>query len=159
MDDHVEMGTRSLPANNRPQTVSFWLNIAAAPPATGRQVCVSLTAGTSGASRLKLGFKESKLSAWRSGMPGDLATATAVSPTPGWHHFAYTFDGTTHRMFLDGAQQAMSTATPETGAVLRARLGANFDNTERFAGQIDEVRIYKRALNAGEIAALNAGFE
>jgi hypothetical protein len=65
----------------------------------------------------------------------------------------------THRVYLDGAQAATSTAAPETGAVLRARIGSNFDNSERFTGQIDEVRVYSRALMATEISALNAGFE
>jgi hypothetical protein len=156
-DSYVELGTRGLPANNRPQSVSVWFSFGAAPPAMGRLVLVSLTAGPGGPSRLKLGFKEGQVGAWRSGTPGDLAIA--MPPSPGWHHLAYTFDGTTHRLFLDGVQRGMSTAAADTGAVLRARLGANFDSTERFVGQIDDVRVYGRALTAEEVAALNAGFE
>ncbi len=157
VDDFVELGARNLPANNRAQSVSFWLRFDAVPPAVGRFVCLSLTAGTMGSSRLKLGFKEGQIGAWRSGTPGDLAVA--APPAPGWHHLVYTFDGTTHRLFLDGTQRATSTAAADTGAVFRARLGSNFDNSERFTGLVDEVRVYGRALTAEEVAALNAGFE
>jgi hypothetical protein len=157
VDDYVELSIRNLPANNRAQTVSLWVNHAAAPPATGRAVFVSLTAGTSGSSRLKVGFSLGKVGAWKSGTPGDLALANP--PAPGWHHYAYSYDGTTHRVFIDGTMAAMSTVAPDTGAVLRGRLGTNYDSSERFAGQIDEVRIYNRALTPAEIGGLAGGYE
>ena len=42
-NDFVALGTRNLPANNRPQTVAFWFNVAAMP--ANPQICVSLTDG------------------------------------------------------------------------------------------------------------------
>ena len=53
----------------------------------------------------------------------------------------------------------MSTTAPDTGAVANARLGAGYDNAENFSGQIDEVRVYNRALTADEVTALAAGRE
>ena len=159
VNDFVELGVRNLPAHNGAKSAAFWVNFAQAPAATARSVFVSLSGGNMGATRLKFGFKDARLSAWRTGMPIDLATAPTAGPAPGWHHYAYTFDGTIHRLYLDGARLAMSTAAPTTGAVTRARLGANIDNTERFAGQIDEVRIYNRALTDAEISELSSGFE
>ena len=50
-------------------------------------------------------------------------------------------------------------AYPHTGAVMSARLGTQQSGTERFTGDLDEVRIYNRALSAGEVSALNAGME
>jgi hypothetical protein len=159
VDDFTEFDTRNLPANNRPQTVAFWVNFTEVPAVEVRSIFFSLTAGAMGSSRLKLGFKEGKLSAWRSGTPIDLATATAAPPPPGWHHYAYTFDGTTNRLYLDGMEQATSATPPDTGPVLRARLASNYDNADRFTGQIDDVRIYGRALSPAEILALYNGFE
>ena len=39
------------------------------------------------------------------------------------------------------------------------RLGGNFDGSEQFTGQLDEVRIYDRALSAAEITQLAGGNE
>ena len=79
---------------------------------------------------------------------------------PAWHHVVYTYDGTsTHRLYLDGTQAAMSTAAPDTGPLTSARLGTQSAGTERFQGEIDEVRIYNRVLMPAEVAALRAGME
>jgi hypothetical protein len=153
-NDFVSLGTNNLPANNRPQTVAYWFNVAATP--AGAQICVSLTDGQDGGSRLKLGFRGGRVAAWEGGAD-DLAAGTAVEP--GWHHYAYTYDGTTHRLFLDGALAGMSNGPADTGAVANARLGAGFDNAENFSGQIDEVRIYNRALALDEITGLRDGRE
>jgi hypothetical protein len=152
--DAVVLGVRNLPANNRPQTVTFWLNYPSV--ASGNaQVCVALTDGNSGGSRLKVGWKEQKLAAFK-------ASGTIVSAAPpaaGWHHIAYTYDGTTHRLFVDGTQRDTSTTAADKGAVSTARLGANYDQSEPYKGLLDEVRIYDRPLSVAEIAALNAGQE
>jgi hypothetical protein len=152
--DAVMLGSLNLPANNRPQTVAFWLNYASVPGANA-QVCVALTDGNNGGSRLKLGFKEQKLAAIKSSGP----LVSATPPAAGWHHFAYTFDGSMHRLFIDGAQKAMSATAPDKGAVTNTRLGANYDQSEPFSGVLDDVRIYNRPLSPAEVMALHAGQE
>jgi hypothetical protein len=153
-NDFVELGTRSMPANNQRQSVAFWVNIAAMP--TNNRVCFSLTSGEGGGSRLKIGFKDNRVTAWKGG-DDDLVSAPAVGP--GWHHYVYTYDGTTHRLFLDGVQRGTSTTAPDTGAVGNARIAAIFNNAENFQGQIDEVRVYNRPITAAEVAALRDGFQ
>ena len=153
-NDFVELGTRNMPPNNQRQSVTFWVNIAAMP--TNNRVCFSLTSGRDGGSRLKIGFKDDRVTAWKGG-DDDLVSAPAVAP--GWHHYAYTYDGTTHRLFLDGVQRGTSTTAPDTGAVGNARIGAIFNNAENFQGQIDEVRVYNRPITAAEVAALQDGFQ
>lgn len=161
VDDHVVLGTRMLPANNQPQSVAFWVRYASNPP-TGSgasQLFVSLTDNVLvGGSRLKLGFSGGALTAWAFG-GRDLVAAPLPLPPPGWHHFAYTFDGTTHRLYIDGALRNSSTAAPDTGAVAHARLGNLFNGSEWFAGDLDDVRIYGRALGAPEVAALAQGMQ
>jgi hypothetical protein len=152
--DSVQLGTKSLPANNRPQTVAFWLNYTAVPSADA-QICVALTDGRANGSRLKLGFKMQRLAALKGGGSNNLVNV--APPAPGWHHFAYSFDGATHRLYVDGQQRMTSNTAPDTGAASNARLGGNFDQTEQFTGFLDEVRIYDRVLTAIEIAALFAG--
>lgn len=155
-NDSVQLGTHNLPANNRPQTVAFWLNYTAIPGGDA-QVCVALTDGKANGSRLKLGFKTQRLAALKGG--GSNTLVNVASPAPGWHHFAYSFDGVTHRLYVDGLQRTTSTTAPDTGAASNARLGGNFDQTESFTGFLDEVRIYDRPLAPAEIGALFAGEE
>jgi hypothetical protein len=154
-NDFVSLGTRNIPDNDAAQSVVFWFNIAAMP--TGSQICVSLTDGMpDGGSRLKLGFLGGRVAAWKG---GSAPVATGPALQPGWHHFAYTFTGTVHRLYVDGAQTGMSMTAPDEGAVANARLGGGFDNSENFLGQLDEVRIYNRPLAPEEVAALRDGFE
>jgi hypothetical protein len=76
-----------------------------------------------------------------------------------WVHLAGVYDGTTWRLYRNGVQvsssvQAVGAVTVTTGWAI----GARGDGTSRwFAGGIDDVRIYKRALSATEIADLHQG--
>jgi len=68
-----------------------------------------------------------------------------------WTHLAATFDGATVRLFVNGAQvasQAQTTPLATTNGTLQ--IGAD-SYGEFFAGRIDEVRIYNRALTEAEI--------
>jgi hypothetical protein len=71
-----------------------------------------------------------------------------------WSHLAMTWDGTTERLYVNGTQVATNAlggdAVTSTGAL---RFGGNTVWGEWFAGAIDEVRIYNRALSAAEIVS------
>jgi fibronectin type 3 domain-containing protein len=77
---------------------------------------------------------------------------TSTLPLGVWTHIATTYDGATQRFFVNGAQVAQRA---QTGAIVTStgslRIGGNSVWGEYFAGQIDEVRIYDRALAAAEI--------
>jgi glucose/arabinose dehydrogenase len=78
---------------------------------------------------------------------------TSAIPTNAWTHLAATYDGTTLRLYVNGALVRSATvagALVTSGGVLR--IGGNAVWGERFNGYIDEVRLYNRALSAGEIA-------
>jgi hypothetical protein len=84
----------------------------------------------------------------------DAASGTAGLPLNTWSHLAATYDGTTLRLFVNGAQVA---SRPVTGSIVTSsnplNVGGNSVWGEYFAGLIDEVRIYSRALTAAEIQA------
>ncbi len=85
---------------------------------------------------------------------GDMALGgPSVLATNTWSHLAMTWDGLTIRMFVNGTQVA-SGALAGTAALSASplRIGGNSVWGEWFAGLIDEVRIYNRALSAAEIA-------
>ncbi|UBU10721.1 LamG-like jellyroll fold domain-containing protein [Nonomuraea gerenzanensis] len=77
---------------------------------------------------------------------------TAALPVNTWSHLAATYDGTTLRLYVNGAQvaqQAVSGAIRTDGSSLR--IGGNGLLNQVFSGQIDEVRIYNRALTAAQL--------
>lgn len=76
-----------------------------------------------------------------------------------WHHVALTFDGASLKLYVDGALdgETATDATPRYDSIQHFGIGAAFNSTGvaagRFAGAIDEVRVYDRALSAAEIQA------
>ena len=75
------------------------------------------------------------------------------SPVVGtWQHIAATYDGTTARYYIDGAQVASRTVNNGAGVSDTWRIGAYGGSPGGFFdGLIDDVRIYNRALSASEI--------
>jgi hypothetical protein len=82
------------------------------------------------------------------------ATGGAALPANTWTHVAATYDGATLRLFINATQAASQSGSgnliSSTGAL---RIGGNQVWGEYFSGQIDDVRIYARALSAAEIAS------
>jgi hypothetical protein len=80
--------------------------------------------------------------------------STTALPANAWSHVAVTYDRVNWRLYVNGTQvatRAYTAAIPtSTGAL---RIGGNSIWGEWFAGQIDDVRVYGRALSAGEVAA------
>ena len=83
-----------------------------------------------------------------------------------WHHVAATYDGSTASLYVDGN---LENSIPATGNIVYTHphnpphrgtsIGRNGDEDNRFwGGFIDEVKVWNRPLDAGEIQALsNAG--
>ena len=84
---------------------------------------------------------------------------STAAPPVGWHHVVYTFDGTTHHLYVDGSESHTSTVAPDQGVVTAARLATFHKNDEFFRGSLDDVRIYDRPLDVAEIRLLAAGSE
>jgi len=73
-------------------------------------------------------------------------------PLNTWSHLAGTYDGTTLRLYVNGAlvgSQAVTAQIATSNGALR--IGGNTVWNEYFRGQIDEVRMYNRPLSAAEI--------
>jgi hypothetical protein len=72
-----------------------------------------------------------------------------------WSHLAYTYDGLTSKLYVNGALVASTAAAftlPNTAQPLR--IGGNgVWATEFFDGLIDDVRVYNRPLSAAEVSA------
>ncbi len=84
----------------------------------------------------------------------DTTSGTASLPLNTWTHLAATYDGTTIRLYVNGVQTGSRAASGSiAGSSSPLRIGGNAVWGEHFAGLIDEVRIYNRALDAGAIQA------
>jgi hypothetical protein len=145
VNDYVQVST--LP--QLPQwTISLWVRSPAAPAATGNSHPIfrgnnfhinwNHPSGTfRGGVALKIG------TTWFAASFGPLAANT-------WYHLAASYDGETLRTYTNGNPVTTNTSPsgpPNTGVTLR--LGSN--GSAFFAGVIDDVRIYNRALAPNEV--------
>ncbi len=82
----------------------------------------------------------------------DAVGGTAALALNTWTHVAATYDGATLRLYLNGTQVGSRAIT---GSIVTSsnplRIGGNSVWGEYFAGQIDEVRVYNRVLDAAAI--------
>jgi Concanavalin A-like lectin/glucanases superfamily len=155
VDDFVELGVRAVPGNAAPKTLSLWFWQEVATTAAGRKNLIALTSIEDDAGT-QVGLDAGRVSAWFLGDPAPLIVAAAPA-TAGWHHVAYTYDGSMHRLYLDMAVIGNATGTPVSAVVVKARLGSFELPIEFFGGRIDDVRIYDMALDAAAIATLASG--
>ena len=75
-----------------------------------------------------------------------------ASPVGAWTHVALTYDGTMLRLYVNGTEVASRTASGQiTASTSPLWIGGNSPFGEYFAGLIDDVRVYNRALTQAEI--------
>lgn len=88
-----------------------------------------------------------------------MAHSTSTVNDGEWHHVAGTFDGTTASLYLDGALQGSDVAVSAGWAdthhfCIGAACTPSGEAHLPFAGSIDEIEIFDRALSAAEIQAI-----
>jgi sugar lactone lactonase YvrE len=88
---------------------------------------------------------------------GSEAVAEVVSsealPEEEWSHVALRSDGTDLRLYVDGRLEDSVPVEGTQGSTGPLHIGCNSEGEEFFAGAIDQVRIYNRALTKAEIEA------
>ena len=147
---YVSAGVHNLPAANAPQSISWWLNVPAIPG--GVQNVLSLTNDGAG-SAVQAGFRDGRIGVWKFG--GAWLVSATPAPAGGWRHYAYTFDGATHRLYIDGALAASAPSAPQSATPTKLEFGRWTGGAEYLKGSVDNVRIYNRALTATEAQALS----
>jgi len=123
---------------------------------------VKATAWTSGARIVQKGFNTPQYSL--SALGGNLqfalngvGTLSIALPSIGvWHQITASYDGSTMRLYVDGALAASLAATGLIAVGSEPLYIASAAATAGtfFQGQLDDLAIYSRALTAGEVAGL-----
>lgn len=93
---------------------------------------------------------------WRIDNSGVLVSNTNI-PLLQWHHIVCTYNGAQLRIFQNGVLTGTLAETgtiPNTGVNLQIGRQANGGGPITFRGDVDQVRIYNRALNQSEIQTL-----
>jgi fibronectin type 3 domain-containing protein len=77
---------------------------------------------------------------------------TYAAPLNTWTHLAVVADSTGTKLYVNGVlQQTLGTVTLGTSSAAAVNIGRTGDNSDPFAGSLDDVRVYKRALSQAEI--------
>ena len=81
------------------------------------------------------------------------ATMGASLPAGQWSHLAIVFNGATAAFYLNGTQVNAPAMAGSIASRLGStiRMGSDVDNSQRFVGSLDDVRLYKRALTQADI--------
>ncbi len=116
--------------------------------------------GTDGAWWLEVFNGTARFWTKHAGSGMDVIQMNGVIPMNQWSHLAATFDGTTKRLYVNGAAIAEihgRSALAYDPAVVPTTIGANWMNNgpaQGFYGRIDEASVYNRALQPQEISSI-----
>lgn len=90
------------------------------------------------------------------GVTTTLTAAAGDLPLNTWYHVAATYDGSTMRLYLNGTEidSIAKSGSIAAGGSVPVDIGRSPDGSNHLRGAIDDVRIYRSALDASEIAAL-----
>jgi hypothetical protein len=87
--------------------------------------------------------------------PGSL-TSSSLMTLNAWNHVACTYDGATIIAYINGQSAGSSSASGNIGTPTTLGIGYDPVNGRYFAGKMDDVRIYNRALSSTEVAQIKA---
>jgi hypothetical protein len=88
-------------------------------------------------------------------MSGDISLfGSKVVPLNTWTHVAATLSGATARIYINGVLDVSGTVGVPTSSSVAQTIGASYSPFYFFQGEMDEVRIYNRALANTEVQAL-----
>lgn len=147
-------GTTSIPACNASMSVSCWFKMKAR--LTSQTIWSfddgathQYTLGLNGSGTLQIGK-------WG----GTALVSAPTLPQLGvWHHAVYTYNGTTHRLYIDGVEVANAGTATTSGTPSSLTFFDYSGHNQGFNGSIDDFRTYTaRVLSAAEVSSLYYGF-
>ena len=153
---HVAIDSRSF-------TIAMWVNPRL--PASGSQIVFSevQTGSTSLSLHLRLGgpaSTDSPVSGIRFGFYSDDVDSPAnVLQSNTWYHLTFRYDSTSknQRIYVNGVQVAMRTATNHFLATTGVICIGSWTGGSNYTGMVDDFQLYQKALSDAEIQNIMAG--
>ncbi|MEO1067973.1 MAG: LamG-like jellyroll fold domain-containing protein, partial [Cyanobacteria bacterium J06638_6] len=146
----------------KPRTIEAWIKVPTS--ATGNQSIISWGTNADGG-RWTVRLNDGKLRAEVQG--GSIVGSTNLLDDQ-WHHIAVTWENdgspniTEAKLYVDGQLETISSSssqTVQTGNTNNVEIGATFNTSAPFLGEMDEIRIWSEARTEAEIqASLNTTF-
>jgi hypothetical protein len=152
VDDYATCATAEFPDGRHEQTLSLWFMVDAL---ADRAALLTLRKDLD--SGVELGLRQGLLGAWRVYGDRQLVIAKSAVTTGKWHHAAYTFDGSTNQLYLDGALVASSGDLPDKRTPTSSWLGTLDGSRDLFQGRMDEVHVFETVRSEAQLAAEFAG--
>jgi RHS repeat-associated protein len=141
---YIDLGQPNLPSGSAPRTITAW---AKSSDVTGKRTIFAY--GSSASQWVSIGQDGTSL----------VIGGNDIPPIPNfwaqdvWHHIALTYNGITIKLYADGVLLGSGARTWNT-PINQTYIGRNVNGSEYWAGLVDDVRIYSRALADTEIASL-----
>lgn len=152
VDDYATSATAWFPDGWHEQTLSAWFIVD-----TLVERAALLTLRKDFDSGIELGLRQGLLGAWR--VYGDRQQVIAKTPitTGTWHHVAYTFDGSTNQLYVDGALVASSSEIPDKRTPTTCWLGSLDGTRDLFEGRMDDAHVFEVVRSSDQLAGEFAG--
>ncbi len=153
IDDYLIANDSGLPMGSSSRTMEFWFLMQ---PSSYNQIPVVY-----GSNQINNSFYMVRLSdhvciGQPGGGPLEVCGSTIVANNQ-WYHAALTYDGSNTQLYLNGQLEASATRSYNTTSTGHLYVGQNA-GFEYYAGLVDEISIYNRALSTAEMLAIyNAG--
>jgi hypothetical protein len=160
VDDYVALPTFDLAGSQ--MSIAVWVRSSSFSSAVGQRFLAKASGTAAGTTYWMLGHADS------GGVPRlrfrlrtgtSTATLTATSgnlPLNTWYHAVATYDGSMMRLYLNGVQvgSLAKTGVIATSAAVPVSIGRSPEGSNYAHGAIDDVRVFDRALTAGEVTTL-----
>ena len=143
----------TLPRIESAITMSAWLNTKTLSHSHSAVVLNDARPGGLARSALQLSLQNATFAVSAAG--GGMIIDSRVSPVlNSWYLVTLTFDGVTNRIYVNGTEKANNETVHQSGATSAFWIGTYNGAQELWAGSIDDVRMYDRALSASEVRLL-----
>jgi hypothetical protein len=159
VNDHVSVpNSATLNSTTSQIAVAGWVYHEA--NQAGWRVLATRQYGTSWDDQFTLGLLDNTARFGVHTTSGYPALAGPALPVNQWVHLVGTYDGSTIRLYVNGAQVASASLSGAlVSTTLPLLIGAGHNNTsgavtETLQGRLDDVRLYNRSLSAAEVQAL-----
>lgn len=147
VDDYATLPTAGFPVALEAASIEVWFK-------PDRLVDSQTLAkvGRGSLSGVKLGLFDANPTAWRVWGPVEFAASSVPVSQAEWHYLAYTYDPGTHCLYVDGQLVATGSEYTNNRSPSLVWLGATDGTDDFFAGEIDEFRVWARALSEAELS-------